>query len=991
MHYDSPKELFRTIYSGMSHYRKTHIQKRYALRSHDRGAGLVVVKTFVLFLLLSTAALAYPVWQGWWSFQSLRTTEAQLQQVMGQEHFITYHDEVLTLSAKMAVATADKSWASHYEGFGPRPRPTFEDGWNISENEAVGADIILTAYAGDKLEAIEKKVLEHVTQGNQDLAATLLRSPEYQDQKQAYDRGMKAFITGVQKILENRRSEDIASIQRIGIIIGIILPGIVFAWFVSHRIGKHLPIRVKTKRQRNALAREWHETFNAITDGVCIIDKNSGKILQCNKAMTQFLDKSYDEIVGRSCCELLHGSSEPVKKCPLMRMFETRRSETTDFQIGDRWMNIKVDPYIDHEGNLIGAVHILSDITEHRKADKALRESENKFRLAFANAQDAIIWIDGESGTIVNCNKAMEDLLGRRRREIVGQHHTLFYPKDKAQEYHNLLGESEQHSNSNIEAEILTKSEDIRIVTIAISTMTVEGSRIVQGIMRDITQSKRALKEIENLAKFPSEDPNPVLRVSKDCTVLYSNDAGMPVLKTWKCRVDQAVPEPWATRIDGVYHSGQGAAFELDCDDGHTFYMTLQPIVGSSYVNVYGLDVTQRKKAEKAKMELELQLSQKQKMEAIGTLAGGIAHDFNNILAAMQGYLELSLDDLEADNPIRNNLEQVLSCSNRAIKLVKQILTFSRKDQENQGKEPVQINSIVKEALEMLRSSLPKTIKICRRIHADTSFVLSNPTQIHQILVNLCTNASHAMRQNGGLLEVSLTDVAFESDKRIGDEYLNRGSYVKLSVSDSGCGMEKETLERIFEPFFTTKKVNEGTGLGLSVVHGIIKSHGGAITVSSEPGKGTTFDIFLPKIEDAAFETPQLSEPVPRDKEVILLVDDEEMVVDVTGKILERLGFAVVAKTSSLDALETFQEKPDEFDLVITDQVMPNMTGTQLAKKLISIRPDIPVILCSGFPENINLEEVESIGIKKFIMKPIGRNIIAKIIRAVLDGDPIPV
>lgn len=357
----------------------------------------------------------------------------------------------------------------------------------------------------------------------------------------------------------------------------------------------------------------------------------------------------------------------------------------------------------------------------------------------------------------------------------------------------------------------------------------------------------------------------------------------------------------------------------------------------------------------------------------------------------MQGYLELSLDDLEADNPIRNNLEQVLSCSNRAIKLVKQILTFSRKDHENQGKEPVQINSIVKEALEMLRSSLPKTIKICRRIHADTSFVLSNPTQIHQILVNLCTNASHAMRQNGGLLEVSLTDVAFESDKRIGDEYLNRGSYVKLSVSDSGCGMEKDILERIFEPFFTTKKVNEGTGLGLSVVHGIIKSHGGAITVSSEPGKGTTFDIFLPKIEDAAFETPQLSEPVPRDKEVILLVDDEEMVVDVTGKILERLGFAVVAKTSSLDALETFQEKPDEFDLVITDQVMPNMTGTQLAKKLISIRPDIPVILCSGFPENINLEEVESIGIKKFIMKPIGRNIIAKIIRAVLDGDPIPV
>jgi CheY-like chemotaxis protein len=247
------------------------------------------------------------------------------------------------------------------------------------------------------------------------------------------------------------------------------------------------------------------------------------------------------------------------------------------------------------------------------------------------------------------------------------------------------------------------------------------------------------------------------------------------------------------------------------------------------------------------------------------------------------------------------------------------------------------------------------------------------------------------MRQDGGLLEVSLTDVDFESDTRIGDEYLNRGFYVKLSVSDSGCGMEKEVLERIFEPFFTTKKVHEGTGLGLSVVHGIIKSHGGAITVSSEPSKGTTFDIFLPRIEDGAVEKPQLSEPIPRDKEVILLVDDEEMMVDVTGKILERLGFSVVAKTSSLDALETFQEKPDEFDLVITDQVMPNMKGTQLARKLISIRPDIPVILCSGFPENVDLEEVESIGIKKFIMKPIGREVISKIVRAVLDGSPMPI
>jgi len=459
------------------------------------------------------------------------------------------------------------------------------------------------------------------------------------------------------------------------------------------------------------------------------------------------------------------------------------------------------------------------------------------------------------------------------------------------------------------------------------------------------------------------------------------------VLKTWRIQEGQLLPELWCKRIKEVYGSGSSATYELNCEDGHTFFITLQPIVGSGYVNAYGLDISKRKKAEKEKMELELQISQKQKMEAVGTLAGGIAHDFNNILAAIQGYLELSLDDLPEESAVRDNLEQIQPCVNRAGKLVKQILTFSRKDQQEQEKEPVQISSIIKEVLGMLRSSLPATIKICRKIHTDSSMVLADPTQIHQVLVNLCTNASHAMRDAGGLLEVSLKDVNLESEIRIEDEHLGRGPYVKLSVSDSGCGMEKEVLERIFEPFFSTKKPNEGTGLGLSVVHGIIKSHDGAIAVSSTPGEGTTFDILLPKIESGEIQEPQSSQSTTREREVILLVDDEEMMVDVTRQILERLGFDVVAKTSSIDALEAFQEEPDEFDLVITDQVMPNMTGTQLAGKLISIRPDIPVILCSGFPENVCPEELK--GIKEFIAKPISKQEIATIIRTVLDKSSV--
>jgi CheY-like chemotaxis protein len=378
-------------------------------------------------------------------------------------------------------------------------------------------------------------------------------------------------------------------------------------------------------------------------------------------------------------------------------------------------------------------------------------------------------------------------------------------------------------------------------------------------------------------------------------------------------------------------------------------------------------------------------------MEAIGTLAGGIAHDFNNILAAVQGYLELSLDDLPADSPVRDNLEQILSCSDRAKKLVKQILTFSRKDEQEQEKESVQISSIIKEVLGMLRSSLPATIKICRNIRAESSMVFADPTQIHQVLVNLCTNASHAMRETGGTLEVGLTDEILETETRIADELLSAGKYVKLSVRDTGCGMAKDVLERIFEPFFTTKGVNEGTGLGLPVVHGIVKSHDGAISVTSAPGEGTTFEIFLPRIKNEQTQETRTPEAGDRDRQVILLVDDEDMMVDVTGRILERDGYTVVAKTNSIDALETFQEKPDEFDLVITDQVMPNMTGTQLAEKMIAIRGDIPVILCSGFPEKICPEELNNIGIKEFIAKPIGKQEIVAIVKKVLDEAKITV
>jgi len=814
----------------------------------------------------------------------IRTAEAQLEQLARIEGIAMHRDEVLAMSAKMAAFTRKPQWISRHEESGPRVEAAVEEISHVFGNDtedAVNARAALPVFVDDKLDAMEREALSLVRQGRYQDAETLLQSPEYKEQRQAHNRGMKKFVDNARSVLVDRRAKHWQGISKVIAAVSMVLPVTIFAWFLVNRKQRRLLEREVTELKLNVFAREWQKTFNAISDGVSILDIPEGRILQCNMAMTKFLKQPYQQIIGRSWCELLHGSPRPAKTCPLVRMCKTNSSETTDFQMGDKWLRIKVYPLKNNNGEILRAVHITSDITKQMKANRALQESENKFRLAFANAQDAIVWIDVESGVITNCNKATEELFGKGRNQIVGQQHTTLYPGENAEHYHSLLVQSGKTPKSNIEAEILTGSGKRRTVTIAVSTMDVDRKEIVQGIIRDITKQKRA---------------------------------------------------------------------------------------------------------EKQKIELELQLSQRQKMDAIGTLAGGIAHDFNNILAAMQGYLELSLDDISDESAVRDHLGQILSCVNRATKLVRQILTFSRKNDQDdeEEKEHVQISSIVKEVHGMLRSSLPATIKFNRKIEADSSVVMADPTQIHQVLVNLCTNASHAMCDAGGLLEVILRDVDLESETRIGDELLGPGPYVKISVSDSGCGMDKEVLERIFEPFFTTRKVNEGTGLGLSVVHGIIKSHDGAIAVSSTPGKGTTFDIFLPKIESNEIQESQPSEPTTKEKEVILLVDDEEMMVDVTKQILGRLGFDVIAKTSSIDALETFQEEPDKFDLVITDQVMPNMTGTQLAEKLISIRSDIPIILCSGFPENVSPDQLKSIGIREFIAKPVTRQEIAKTIQRVL-------
>lgn len=388
-------------------------------------------------------------------------------------------------------------------------------------------------------------------------------------------------------------------------------------------------------------------------------------------------------------------------------------------------------------------------------------------------------------------------------------------------------------------------------------------------------------------------------------------------------------------------------------------------------------DITRQKR-------LEEQLMQAHKMEAIGTLAGGIAHDFNNILGVIMGYTELALDDLEEGTLLHSNIGQVMTAAERASGLVKQILAFSR--QSERKRKPLKLDAILKEVMKLLRSTLPSTIDIRRNIEPDSGMVMADATQMHQVIMNLCTNSAHAMKDNGGILEVSLRRDYIDDVESSRFEDLTPGNYLRLTVSDTGHGIPMVVLKRVFEPYFTTKKAGEGTGMGLAVVHGIIKSHGGDIEVYSEPGSGTTFHVLLPRVEaGAVLLKPDTAEQTIRGTENLLMVDDEPSLIQAGTQMMARLGYSIAGFTDPLQALEAVKADPLRFDLVITDLTMPHMTGLQLAREIKNIVPGMPIILSSGFSTLATRGKIKAYGINDFVMKPIVRNELALVVRKHLD------
>lgn len=407
--------------------------------------------------------------------------------------------------------------------------------------------------------------------------------------------------------------------------------------------------------------------------------------------------------------------------------------------------------------------------------------------------------------------------------------------------------------------------------------------------------------------------------------------------------------------------------------------VTIKSPEGKQWMCAIGRDIRERKEAEDARVHLERQLIQAQKMESIGILAGGIAHDFNNILGVIIGNVELILKDTENDTPSYDSLKKIQLSSNRAKELVKQILSFSR--QTKVHLIPIHLQSQIRESVKMLRSIIPTTVKISTDIDECCGVVMADPTQINQIIMNLCSNASDAIGKRGGEITISLK---CDQSKSGICAWASKSKCIELVVTDNGCGIEPAVLDKIFDPYFTTKELGHGTGMGLAIIHGIVNEYGGDIRVESSVGTGTSVHITFPTVDQTSINEQENDVDVPEGTEKILLVDDEELLAEVGKKMLERIGYDVTVMTDSMDALDLFKEDPSYFDLVLSDVTMPDLNGIDLSYQLLKIRPDIPIILCTGYSNMIDEESARALGIKDLLMKPITVPVISKLIRKAL-------
>jgi PAS domain S-box-containing protein len=774
-------------------------------------------------------------------------------------------------------------------------------------------------------------------------------------------------------------------------------------WIVS-RVLKEM----RTVVARLRLAEEkFSRAFRVSPDAMVITELETGRFLEVNDGHERVIGYRREEVVGRTSVEV--GTFRSVQDRekfagPLRANGYVRDLELQIVNRAGRTLDVVCSAECFDLDGMRYAVTTIRDVSESKRIEAALKANEERFRSFVENASVGI-YRSTPDGRIVLVNPALLKITGYDSFEDLAARNLetgSYEPNYSRRDFRERV--EREGVLKGWEAE--WKTRDGSTIFVRESTTVIRGPDgsvlYYDGIIEDISERKRAeqaLRESEERFRNLTEASFEGIVITEAGRILDINDQGLKMLGYERAEmvgreaVEFVSPESRETVADAI-RSQREIEYEHQMvrKDGTHIQVEVRAKMahtGGRKVRMTALrDVSERHEAEKRRKSLEEQLRQTHKMEALGTLAGGIAHDFNNILTVITCNTELLKMKLTEDNEINDHLDAVAQAGARAAGLVRQILTFSR--EEVTQRKAIQLAPVVAEAMKFLRSTIPSTIEISIDLAADAPAVLADATQIHQVVMNLGTNAWHAMKDRPGRLEVKLE--AFDVDVDLAGRVPNLrvGRCARLTFSDSGKGMDPATISRIFEPFFTTKPVGEGTGLGLSVVHGIMQNHEGAITVSSEPGEGTTFQLYFPahKSVESSVEVRKPSVPTGNG-ESILLVDDEPPIVLLSKNILQRLNYTVEAHTNVLEALESVRSAPERFDLVILDQTMPVMTGIDLAGRIGKIRPDLPIILTTGYAGQLKIDQLRALGIRELLLKPSTIQSLGSLVHRVL-ADRVP-
>ena len=783
--------------------------------------------------------------------------------------------------------------------------------------------------------------------------------------------------------------------------------------------------KIKSRESELSKSEEKFRTlFHSLPEPLALATGDEAALFEVNDAICRFLGFSRTQIEGKSFMDLDIWSDLHERNQILDLL--TDGTEVSDLECRLRTQPCEIKSVLLSTAKVdmrtqLGRLFILKDITAHKAAEKAL-QTQNVELQAIFDSVPALIFYKDQENRLMRANRLWFETFGLMEEAAIGKSLDELFSKEDAGRFYRddleviVSGQAKKDIIEHIE----TNGETLWFATHKIPYRDNSGHVTgIVGFAQDITKRRKAedaLRESrQQLSDIIDFLPDATFVIDREGKVIAWNKAIEEMTGVQAADVlgkgdyEYALPfygERRPILIDLVLNPQNDLAVRYEGMERRKAVLSAEtyvPTLKGNRAYLYGKaivlhdskgravgaiesirDITERKRAAEEKETLEAQLRQVHKMEAIGTLAGGIAHDFNNILGIIMGYAELARMDLSNECTAHASIDEVLKATHRARDLVKQILDFSRMREHE--RKPLRILPVVKEVLKLLRASLPTSIEMdqATELPSGDDLVLADPTQIHQVLMNLAANAAHAMGEKGGRFRVALSLVHFDSFDLNRPVELSPGRYLDLTVEDTGHGMGRTMIERIFDPYFTTKGPGEGTGLGLAVVHGIVKNHGGAIRVYSEPGKGTAFHMYLPKLESGELLEPDPAAAIPTGNERILLVDDEEALAKALKKMVENLGYRVTVATDSREALSLFRNQPEAFDLVITDYTMPKLNGTELARQILEIRPKVPIILSTGFSERIKEEGATAVGISALIMKPVSLRGIAELIRKVI-------